>query len=257
MVETTWRVMNAVKGFKKATGPKTEEGKKKVAKNLDGHRGIYTDRQTCNNWKTGRYAKANRILAPAIAGRFEECNDCELYNDCKEKKIKWCPVQIQPLLRFLQAHKEKDPSQLQELVGLSHARLYSIFQMGLKEVFERGAVVDDVKILHSNKDKQVLQITKKSHPFIRTALDILETIGFTADQQNMTPAKQDEQDTLKGFLDMETDKNKSISEVVNDIKAMAEDMKQAIQKAAKLRAQDDALREYENEKNLERDDEAE
>lgn len=245
-------LFNLSKGWSKATGPKTPEGKAKNAQNLDGHRGKYKSEETkerasCNGFKTGQYCTKPRIIAPAIHGRYLDCEDCELSESCEKKEIKWCPVFIQPLVNFLAAHKNSDPSQLKTLVGDSHAQLYAIQQQAMNEIFKDGAVVEDVKIY-----KDTIQKTKKSHPAIESVLKIMDTIGFTADQQNMTPARQDSDDDLGGFLKDTADANKTVAETASQMMDMMKTFQNDIlAKAEESRQKDTALTQYNEEKDNE------
>jgi hypothetical protein len=246
---------SALMGRDKATGPKTPEGKKRSALNSRLPRKLSpesAERIGVNAYKTGQYATRLRPLAPAKFDKYPSCTNCEpeTRERCEAKEIKWCPTNHEPLLKFLAAYKDGKPELLKELAGMTQAQVYQVIQMSLKNIFDQGVTVEEKRQI----GKMITTIIK-SHPLIERLPELMNSIGFTADQQMITPAKQEARDNIRGFLDDQSDKMKKSTDEyllqMNDMLAQLRD--EFRQKANEMRQKDQALNQYETEKALEKE----
>jgi len=239
-------ILNAQKN----TGPSTPESKRRSSRNSAKphvyHSREARERAAANGFKHGRYAKKIRPFAPANFGKYTDCENCNHRDKCEEKKIRWCPTMEGPLREFLAAYANNSPDLLKELVAYSQAKMFSVFEMGMKDIFEKGALIDDMKVLKNiSGGGKIIEVKRKAHPFIEMASEILEKIGFTADQQVMTPAKQENRDDMAGFLKNNEEEHKSVVQFGKSLDVMLTAMKESFKKANEMRSKDDALTEHE------------
>jgi len=227
-------------GFKnllntKRTGPRTPEGKARCAQNLDGHRGKRNSeearrRSSMNNFKHGRYSKHAHLVAPALAGHYAACDNCPIRDDCEAKAFDYCPRYVEAMVNFIAAYKNSDPKSLQEIAALSQARMYMMFEMVVNSVFSDGVSVVE-KIRRGNIEEE----RYRSNPLLKEARELVKTLGFDAESQEMTPKSQDETDALQGNLQA----NKStLDEVRQEMAENTKAVQDAIRNASKNRDDD-------------------
>jgi hypothetical protein len=225
------QMMEAQKG--KHTGPKTEEGKKRVS---------------LNGFKHGLYTSQKTILAPAKKDKYPECEGCP-YRDKCEIEYKYCPVNLSLFMKFAQAYADGQIKELQEIAGMMQGKALTILGMLYNDVFKEGTTKERRYITNldkeSNEETVVLEI--QTHPALRRIPEFHQLLGFTADQQNMTPAKSEEVKTAKGFLNAEESKNVNLNEFVESQKNELSKIKESLIKAAKLRNNDEAYQNYKKE----------
>jgi len=224
------------------TGPKTIEGKKQATANLEGHRGQFTteearDRVSQNAFKHGLYSQQPHIIAPAKPGKYPMCSGCELREEC-EAGFSYCPMNMGPVMQFLKAYKEGNHAELKDIAGLSQAQMFSMLQMSLHEVFDKGTLVLDKHYYKGQISKELY----KANPVMSKIIDMMSSLGFTADQQEMTPKSADEADVLKGSLEKGST---STEEAVARIEASNKELLTALETSHKNREEDPALKDFE------------
>ena len=223
-------------------GPTSAEGKAASAKNLDGERGQFNteaarDRASQNAYKHGMYSQQPQLLAPAKPGKYPMCDGCELIDECLGG-FKFCPKNMEPALKYLKAYKEGNHTELKDLAGLTQAQMFSMLQMSFQDVFEKGTLVLDQ---YFHKDGELAKELYKANPVMGKIIDMMVSLGFTADQQEMTPKASDEADVLKGSLEKGT---VSTNEMISRIEASNKGVQEAIIAAAANRSNDEALNEF-------------
>ncbi len=168
-----------------ATGPRTEKGKERVARN-----GI----------KHGLYSNPNHLLYPAKPGQYKECENCPQGHLCKNKEITYCVIKTELLLKFHYAYKTGDVNCLKEFAGMTQAKT----MMALNEMYhsvQSMGVIQMAPKFSSNgemlfdENGEVVKVIS-AHPLLAHIPTYINTLGFSADQQQMSPAKQTEKDEL-------------------------------------------------------------
>lgn len=170
--------------WQNATGPKTEEGKARVA---------------LNSWKTGEYATKIRIMAPAKFEKYPWCLDCEDREPCKSKLIKYCPRDLETTAKFVAAYKNGDVNDLREEAGLANAQVWKVFSMMIHQIIEKGVMYKVVKF-----DSEGNEITTyEKNQLVKELPAYLASLGMSADQQVMTPKAAEQKEALEGRIKQE------------------------------------------------------
>lgn len=190
-----------------ATGPKTEAGKERVS---------------LNAWKNGLHAKFH-IMAPAKPGKFPLCSSCELIDECKES-YKYCPKDIETTLLFLQAYQDGKVNDLRELAGWSQAQMMKIMSMMFSDIISRGV---HVKTKHID-DAGNVSYTYEKNQLVKELPAFIDVLGFSADQQIMTPKAAEQKEQLQGYVkNTEQDQASEIEyrkKIVDEMKRLREAM---------------------------------
>jgi hypothetical protein len=201
-----------LKMWASATGPKTAEGRAKVAKNLEGHPTPEVAQRTrFNALKHGLSARVATFW-PARPGRYAQCTECEfLGNGCTTEKA--CQKKTELFLRHHVAFETGDTSLLAELRGDLHANLTAIINDLLLSVIAEGATrktpewyYDREGCFHLARyfDPQTqdeVQIMKlEVHPAIKLVGELVTRLGLDLSSQGMTPKVQDDADVVRGNL---------------------------------------------------------
>ncbi len=217
------------KMWQHATGPRTPEGKA---------------RSRLNNWKHGLRAQAATILAPAIPGKFLECNGCEYRRQCEDEQWKYCPVNLEPIMKFIKAYQEGRVTDLRELAAFSQGHVFQAVRMMFQELYKRGVIVKSEKKSMGKNGQQFISEELKANPVLARIPEFLALLGFTAEQQMMTPKVEQDDENVKGFLEAEKAKSEKLEEYMAKQAKAVEDLKTRIQKAALQRQADEALRRH-------------
>jgi len=191
--ETSHRVANLALGWDKATGPVTEAGKSRVS---------------LNAWQHGRNASKFHIMAPAKPGKYSICADCLHFDECKSG-YKYCPVDLETLARFVQAYKDGAVNDLRELAGLAQAQVHKVFQEMIHHILTKGVAIEkkipifnkDGDILLDDSGKPIFNISFEKNNLVKDLPAFVQSMGFSAIDQDMTPRTRQESETLKGYLD--------------------------------------------------------
>lgn len=236
VIETSYRVLNLYQGWDKATGPKTEEGKARVA---------------LNGWKTGRYASQFRMMAPAKPGKYPICVDCQYKKECKEKPFTYCPHDLETMARFVQAYKEGKVNDLRELAGLVQGQVHKVFTNIIHHILENGVMFKNKKpafdkdgnLLRDDDGKIIYTETFEKNNLIKDIPAFVQSMGFSAELQDMTPKTRQESDAIKGYLDDTKTKQEDIVQVK---RAAMEEMTRMREAVEKMTASD-KMKKFKNE----------
>ena len=173
---------NLEKMHENAPGPQTIEGKKI---------------SSMNAFRTGMHAKKINRLAPARFGKYLQCENCEYAEMCEIGNLKYCPVNLGTMLRFVAAYQEGRVEELKEFAGIAQGNIQFMIEQITKEIFEEGL---SIETLSKTGVKEY-----KSNPLIKSFGDLMQVAGYTSDQQQMNPRAETEKDKiLEGNLDKET-----------------------------------------------------
>lgn len=185
------------KGWQASTGPKTEKGKA---------------RSRLNGWRHGGSARKFHMLAPALPGKFAECETCMERSDCESEPYKYCPVLLGPMMRFQQAFVEGRIDELRDFAGMNQLRMMQTVQMMFRELQTKGLMVE--KTRETEKDGKFTResLGFEANPLISKVIDYLQALGHTAEQQMATPKTVQDDETLQGYLQAEGDKRVTLEE---------------------------------------------
>ena len=202
----------------KETGPRTEEGKQ---------------RASMNAFKTGFYSKKSSMLAPALYKKYAECGikseqededgkiykrfepTCEYAEQCQRGNLKYCPHQLNLMIKVLAAYQNGDIAEIKNLAGISQGRVHVLLNNFYFDVINEGVTITDV-----TKGG----FTTKAHPLLDQIAKFMGIAGLTSDQQQMNPKnKEPGEIDPKGNLPFDGDPKDFIS-------AMAFQIGQATQK---------------------------
>ncbi len=218
-------------------GPKTQEGKK---------------RSSMNGFKHGLYTKQHFLLAPALTGKYPECEECSYKEECKEK-FKYCPINLSLMLKYLQAFEEGKIQDIKSFAGLTQGWAFNTLRMMFQHVFSKGVVLPKTikTVMDDETGESEIVLEEQVNPLLKRIPDFMNALGFLADQQMMTPAKKQDQDNIAGFLQNESGKTEDIKKFMDDQKDKMNELKNKISKAIEKRKEDQALKDYEKEESKE------
>jgi len=256
----------AAKG--KHTGPKTEAGKKAgVEKRKGTATGPKTqagkDRSKLNGYKHGNYSKEFTLLAPALPGKFPMCGDCEYNGAGCGTEFKYCPVNIKPMVELLRAYQERDNKAIREIHGLQQARALQVLEMMFQAVFKYGVLNPkemrkkggSAAIDYSGKDTEKweeITLEWMANPLIKRIPEFMAAIGSTAEQNLMTVKSEQSQDNFDGFLEKTSEQQQEVKNFQTQLIGEIEKLGIGLENAKKQRDTDDALNEYEQQQEHER-----
>lgn len=231
------KMMEAQKG--KHTGPKTPEGKK---------------RTSMNAFKHGMFTKQKTIIAPAKKDRYPECPDCEFRDTCGIEH-KYCPVNLALLTRVAESFESGNIENMKEFAGLMQGNALITLKMLFNDLYANGTLVPHK--VHSKVDKagenEEIVLEWQRNPSLKPIVDFMTMLGFTAEQQMMTPAKKTDDDNVKGYLESESAKNETLNEFTKRTDDKIAQLRNSIIQASAHRANDQILNQFKKENASETD----
>jgi len=178
--QSNHHVFNLKKAWQNSTGPKTPEGKARVS---------------LNSWKTGIHAQPH-FLAPAKPGKYPLCASCELLESCKNEKYKYCPKDFETALQFMSAYREGNVDNLRELAGWSQAQMLKVFSMMVHDILSRGVQMECKKVDENGNESTFYE----KNQLVKELPGYIETLGFSAQDQVMTPRTVEQKEALQGHI---------------------------------------------------------
>jgi len=198
-----------MKAHRKATGPKTAEGKAKVRKNLEGHpTPEETKRTRFNNMKHGLNAKTAKYF-PARPGKYPHCVSCQVDKAWCATQVA-CQVQTELFMRYQVAFQSQDPELLVALGAENNAAFQAIMANMMLGVISQGAVLQQPQFFVNPKtgecdlvrDEQGDVVkTVLAHPLLKYIPEYMKIANQQPADFNMTRRQQGDQNpVLNGFL---------------------------------------------------------
>lgn len=226
------------------TGEQTEKGKRRVR---------------LNAYKHGMRSQIFHMMAPAKPGTYLECNTCEYFEPCKNEKWRWCPVQVEPLMRFQDAYEDGKITDLRDLAAMSQGHIFQSLRMAFQQIYKHGVLIEKVvkieEIEHDDGSVEKVKVTEwQPNPVLRRIPELMNTLGFTAEQQMMTPKTETDDANVKGYLDSEKEKKVDLKSHLIKIENSMNDLKLQTKRAMVQRAQDEALQRHDRQVELEREE---
>lgn len=210
-----------LKAWAHATGPKTPEGKAASAANLEGHpTPKETLRTRFNAMKHGMHARVANYF-PAKPGEYPHCQSCEYFNQgCDQhprhghKNPPACLKRMELFLRHQVAFETKDPALLMGLRADTQAALQAIVNDMILAIVGTGVEVrapewavdpqsgTPVIAKYTDPVTGEQRVIEKisAHPLLKPLIDFIQKNNMSLGDLGMTPKVQDDQDTMRGFL---------------------------------------------------------
>ena len=228
--EVPKRFLTLKKMWDAATGPQTPEGKR---------------RSRLNSYQHGAYAQIPILLAPALTGKYLECETCQYAAPCSEEKWQYCPVQVEPMMKFLMAYEEGNINDLRDLAAMCQGHLFNILRMAFQQVYKKGIMSEKtIRESVNRQGEKVTMIEWQSNPILNRIPELMQQLGFSADQQMMTPKVESDDANIKGYLKSENQREVDLKDHTQKVEKTLDDLKIKIQHAVLLRSEDGALQRY-------------
>lgn len=261
------REQSWLKAWANATGPRTQEGLERTAKNLDGHPTPEEARRTrFNAMKHGAFANTAHYF-PAKPGRYPECDGCPYFHSCGIGGNFACQRKTELFLQHDIAFDAQDPSLLQGLRARMHATVTAILDMIMQDIIARGVMLETPawyydkdggfhlaefevdhngnRIIAGDRDpedwghgERQLIMEVKEHPLLKRMSEIIKSTGMTLADSGMTMAAQQDRDDIAGHLEGEKGDRQTLLEYQKQQADALSGMQALLDRAAKREAED-------------------
>jgi len=192
----------------KATGPKTPEGKRIAAKNLDHHS---TKLSRFNALKHGATAKT-AMFFPARPGKYPHCKTCDVDHDyCEQQPA--CIKRTELTMKHLVAIQTGDPEHLKAMHAVQQANLAALFDDMLQSIISDGVALKNpaygfdkegncsiATFTNSNTGERETIEEVKAHPLLKPLFELLSKNNLSLADLNMTQKVQVDQGIQQGRL---------------------------------------------------------
>lgn len=229
-----------LRGWMKATGPKTDEGKKKAAANLAGHPNASARLRTrFNGMKHGLNAKVATFY-PAKPNGYPHCRTCRwLNNGCGDWEHGACLTRMELFLQHRIAFQTRNPAMLSELQADLQANTQALINDMILAIVNSGVEIrqpqwytdkegglhiaqyeDENGVVRTIDDLQANPLLKPLYELISRNTAVLSALG-------MTEKAKEEDAVLQGFLEQKEQK-------AEDLNGFAERQAQALEQLTTL-----------------------
>lgn len=202
-----------LKGWSRATGPKTDEGKAKNALNLIGHPNAEAQRRTrFNGIKHGLSARVATYY-PARPGKYPHCRTCRwLNNGCGEWDHGACQTRMEIFLQHQIAFQTRDPSMLVQMDADQQSKTRALMDDMLLAIISTGVEIRAPQWYHDKdgelhiaeyvddegKIKRIEEIS--AHPLLKPLYELMSRNAQILSALGMTQKSQEDDALLSGFL---------------------------------------------------------
>lgn len=214
-----------MKAWSSATGPKSDEGKARVAQNLAGHpTPEEAERTRFNALKHGVYARTATFF-PARPGRYPHCEGCEYrYTTCGVTSNA-CLKRAELFLKHHVAFETRDPGLLSELRSDTQAGIQALINDMILQIAQDGGPRITRPEWYQDKEDgsirlvqfedesgNIRQLTRyEAHPLLRHLMDYISKNTMTLADMGMTPKVQTEEKVQLGHLEQERSDRETLS----------------------------------------------
>jgi len=223
---------NILKANANATGPKTLEGLASSAKNLEGHPTTEESKRTrFNAMKHGLNARVATFF-PAKPGNYPECKECEhaAREDCVPQRV--CLKKTEIFLRYHAAVESGDPELIKGYMADSQANMMALMHQMMLQMVEDGGPRQLTPMWHGDKDGGVHFVEypdpktgektqlyeAKEHVLLKRYMEFVVKNSMSLEDMGLTVKSRDEAETLKGFINNESDKQETQTEYMLEMK---------------------------------------
>ena len=234
-VEQAHWEQSLLKGWTKACGPKTEEGKKKAAANLLGHPNAEARQRTrFNGMKHGLNAKVATFY-PAKPNGYSHCRTCRwLNNGCGEWEHGACLTRMELFFQHRVAFQTRDPSLLTDLQSDLQSNVQAMINDIILAIINSGVELRSPQ-WYSDKEggmhlaqyedangemRTIDDVT--AHPLLKPLYELISRNTDVLAKLGMTEKAKEEDAALQGFLDQKEQK-------AEDLRAFAERQTRALE----------------------------
>lgn len=215
--------LSLLKGWQRATGPKTPEGKVATAANLVGHPTPEEAKRTrFNAMKHGMNSRVATYF-PAKPGKYAMCASCDVdWGYCAAQPC--CTRQTGLFMKFAAAFERRDPNLLMDLYADQQAGVFAIVQQLMQSIIADGAVIKTPRV-HIDKDGDVTVIEyldeagnrrvihdMEAHPLLRSLSEFISRANLNMADMGMTQRVIDDDGAALGRLQHENQEQEASAE---------------------------------------------
>lgn len=203
--------LNLFKGLDATRHPRSGqalENIRKAAKLKD------TSMSRFNALTHGLSARVARIF-PAKEGKYAQCDACEYFNNGCGQVSTACLKRTELFLQVEIATETKNATMLNRLMSDNQAGLIAIQADMMAEVAQSGVVIHDpvhyvdketgktklAMVINEKTGKEELLTEIREHPLLRRIIEFTQKNGQTLADMGLTARQQEEERTLKGFIE--------------------------------------------------------
>lgn len=237
----------------KHTGPKTPEGIAATTANLAGHPTQEEAQRTrFNAMKHGLFARTATYF-PARPGKYSHCDGCEYEIDQGCLPFGACVKRTELFMQHHIAFETKNPELLTSLRAETHAATQAVITDMLRAILADG-VRHEVPKMYYDKDgechvfkyqtpegEEVTVNEMFAHPLLKHLFDALAKNGMTLNDLAMTPRVQNDEEMIKGHLDVAHTEQANLLEFQKQVSTQLGDLRGMIQRGRERIARDPVL----------------
>lgn len=238
------------------TGPRTEEGKAAVAKNLEGHPTPEEAQRTRFNAMRHGLAARTAKYFPAKPGRYPECEGCEYVVDEKCREYAACVKKTELFLKHQIAFETKNPDLLTDLNADMQAAVRAIIDSLMRSIIAHGPQYEAPKMYYDkhgechvfeytddNGERRVV-MERYANPLLKHLWDALAKNGLTLSDMAMTQKVHDDEEMMGGFLDAQKVSQDQTEAYQKQIATGVQGLRQLIENSQSRIKRDPILIEY-------------
>ncbi|MCP5197285.1 MAG: hypothetical protein H6974_10940 [Gammaproteobacteria bacterium] len=249
-----------LKAWARQTGPKTADGKARVAKNLIGHPNAEAQRRTrFNGMKHGLSAKVATYY-PAKPGGYPHCRSCQwLRNGCGEWDHGACLTRMELFLKHRIAFQTRDPALLNELQADLQSNTQALINDMLLAILNTGIEIRSPQwysdkeggfhlAAYEDSEGRMRQIEEISaHPLIKPLYELLSRNSTILSQLGMTQKAQEDDAVVQGFLAQKEKEEESLASYAERQTQALEHLATLVERSRERQKRDPVLIEHQQE----------
>jgi hypothetical protein len=238
-----------LKAHVSATGPRTEQGKRRTAENLKGHPTPEEARNTrFNGLKHGLYARTAKYF-PARPGAYPLCERCEFRGNICPDETDACLKRTEIFMRHHMAFEDGNPALLARFNADLQASVRAIIddlilaitQDGVRLktpswYFDRDGAFHLASYADESGQQKIIEEIK-AHPLLKVLVEMLSRNNMSLADQGMTARAQDGKEILEGYLESDQENKENLldyerrkTESLEALQAMIERSRKALER---------------------------